>query len=66
MAIVIQKRMLPCCMGLLAATPPPHYACSFVKNKLNQYSEKEHVLSLGLDCKNTCHTQKFHPAKQPI
>eukprot|EP00983_Pelagomonas_calceolata_P007270 236995-Pelagomonas_calceolata.AAC.1 len=37
------------------------------KNKLiHQCSEKEHVLDLEFDCKNTCHTQRFHHAKQPI
>eukprot|EP00983_Pelagomonas_calceolata_P047309 1140570-Pelagomonas_calceolata.AAC.1 len=37
------------------------------KSKLqvvHQYSEKECVLHLEFDCKSTCHTQRFHPAKQ--
>eukprot|EP00983_Pelagomonas_calceolata_P131563 1161787-Pelagomonas_calceolata.AAC.5 len=29
-------------------------------------STVEHVLHLEFDCKNTRHTQRFHPAKQPI
>eukprot|EP00983_Pelagomonas_calceolata_P010680 345757-Pelagomonas_calceolata.AAC.1 len=28
--------------------------------------KKERVLHLELDCKNTCHTERLHPAKQSI